>query len=112
MPMPPGYKSCRITGIVTATFDITLWIRENMHSSKKSRIHWRNSRTLTMWLLTIWFIVTFMVSAFARELQSISVLGLPLPFYMGTQGALLVYLVLVAVFAWRMGKLDDEYSAE
>lgn len=61
-------------------------------------------------LLAIWSLCTFGVSWFARELQALTVLGFPFPFFMAAQGALLIYLLLVAFYAWRMGKLDDEYG--
>jgi putative solute:sodium symporter small subunit len=73
--------------------------------------HWRSNRRLTVGLLAIWFVATFLVSGFARELQGITVLGFPLPFYMGAQGALLIYVLLVGYYAWRMGKLDAECVA-
>ena len=73
--------------------------------------HWRKNRKLTAGLLVAWFIATFLISGFARELQGITVLGFPLPFYMGAQGALLIYVLLVGYYAWRMGKLDAEYRA-
>lgn len=79
---------------------------ERLQQSKAK--HWQSTRRLSGWLLAIWFVVSFVVSGYARELQSISVLGFPLPFYMGAQGALLIYLLLVGFYAWRVGKLDDE----
>lgn len=61
-------------------------------------------------LLAIWFLATFGVSWFARELQMVTVLGFPFPFFMAAQGSLLIYLLLVGFYAWRMGKLDKEYG--
>jgi len=65
---------------------------------------------LTGALLAIWFVATFAVGWFARDLQSLTILGFPLPFYMGAQGALLIYLVVVGYYAYRMNKLDREYG--
>jgi len=62
---------------------------------------------VTGWLLVVWFAVTFGVSFFAREL-SMLVLGWPLSFWVAAQGALLVYMTLVVVFAHRMGRIDEE----
>jgi putative solute:sodium symporter small subunit len=69
-------------------------------------------RRLTGGLLGVWFVATFVVSAFARELQSVTVLGFPLPFYMGAQGALLVYVLLVGFYAWRMQRIDHAVAEE
>jgi putative solute:sodium symporter small subunit len=68
---------------------------------------WRRRTRATGWLLAVWFAVTFGVSFFARELDLI-VLGWPLSFWVAAQGALLVYMVLVVVFAHRMGRIDEE----
>ncbi len=81
-----------------------------MQVKERHRRYWRSNLRMTGVLLTIWFFATFGVSWFARELQTLTVLGFPFPFFMAAQGALLVYLVLVAFYAWRMGKLDDEYG--
>jgi putative solute:sodium symporter small subunit len=68
---------------------------------------WRRRMQVTAWLLVAWFAVTFGVSFFARELDAV-VFGWPLSFWVAAQGALLVYMVLVVVFANRMGRLDEE----
>lgn len=61
-------------------------------------------------LLSVWFLATFGVSWFARDLQALTLLGFPFPFFMAAQGALLIYLLLVGFYAWRMGKLDKKYG--
>jgi putative solute:sodium symporter small subunit len=43
---------------------------------------------------------------YARDLARLSVFGWPLSFYMAAQGASLVYLALIGVYAWRMRRLD------
>lgn len=61
----------------------------------------------TGWLLAAWFVVTFGVSFFARELNAV-MFGWPLSFWVAAQGALLVYMALVVLFAHRMGRIDEE----
>jgi putative solute:sodium symporter small subunit len=61
-------------------------------------------------LLAVWFAVTFVIGWFARDLQSITILGFPLSFFMGAQGALLIFVILVGYYAYRMDKLDREYG--
>jgi putative solute:sodium symporter small subunit len=87
-------------------------VKEGALHQSRTQQHWQRTRRLSGWLLAIWFVVTFAVSGYARELQSVSVLGFPLPFYMGAQGALLIYVLLVGFYAWRMGKLDDECAGD
>lgn len=81
-----------------------------MQASERHRRYWNSNLRMTGVLLGIWFVATFGVSWFARELQTLTVLGFPLPFFMAAQGALLLYLLLVGFYAWRMGRLDKEYG--
>lgn len=71
--------------------------------------HWRSTRRLTSLLLAIWLGVTFTVIFFARELASLTLFGWSLSFYLAAQGAILVYLAIVGVYALRMKKLDAQF---
>jgi putative solute:sodium symporter small subunit len=64
-----------------------------------------------MVLLAIWFVVTFVIGYFAREL-SFNFFGWPFSFYMGAQGSLIIYIVLIWIYAKRMRQLDEEYGVE
>lgn len=83
-----------------------------MRLTERHRQYWRKNLRLTGILLAIWFVVTFVLGWFARDLQSIIVLGFPLPFYMAAQGAIVVYVALVAYYAYCMDKLDREYGVQ
>jgi putative solute:sodium symporter small subunit len=77
--------------------------------SERHRQHWRRNLRLTSVLLAIWFVVTFVMSYFAREL-SFAFFGWPFSFWVAAQGALVVYVVLIGVYAWRMNALDHEFG--
>lgn len=64
---------------------------------------------MTTVLLTIWFVVTFVVGWFARELNGIEIIG-PLGFYMGAQGSLVVYVLIIWYYGKYMNNLDIEYG--
>ncbi len=66
---------------------------------------WRHNRRLIALLLAVWFVVTFVVAFFARELR-FSFLGTPFSFWVASQGALVVYVAIVVVYIWRVEKLD------
>ena len=70
--------------------------------------YWRRCRWLTVLLLLVWFAVSFGTSYYARELDAFSLFGFPLGFYMAAQGAPIIYLVIVGVYAWFMDRLDDD----
>jgi putative solute:sodium symporter small subunit len=85
---------------------------KNMQLKDKHKQYWQQNLRLTGVLLAIWFVVTFVVGWFARDLQSITFLGFPLSFYMSAQGALLIYVILIGYYAYRMDKLDREYGVQ
>ena len=73
--------------------------------------YWRRNLNLTGILLVIWLVVTFVLAYFARDL-SFNFFGWPFSFYMGAQGALIVYLLIIWYYASAMNKLDKEYGVE
>lgn len=78
-----------------------------MEQTHKQRAHWRLNLRLTGWLLGVWFLATFVVIWFARELNEIVIAGFPLAFYMGAQGSLIVYGLIIWYYARRMNQLDQ-----
>lgn len=81
-----------------------------MQLTEKHKEYWQKNLRLTAILLAIWFIATFVVGYFARDLQSITFLGFPISFYMGAQGSLIIYVLIIWYYAKAMGKLDREYG--
>ena len=81
-----------------------------MQLTEQHREYWRKNVRLTASLLAIWFVVTYVVGWFARDLNAITILGFPLGFYVGAQGALVVYVVLIFYYAKRMNRLDKEFG--
>jgi len=75
-----------------------------------ARIHWTQTRRLTAALLLVWFLTSFVLTYFARELR-FAVLGWPVSFYMAAQGSLLVYLLIVLVYAQRQNARDRACAA-
>ena len=83
-----------------------------MQLTEQHRIYWRKNLTITSILLVIWFIVTFVMAFFARELASINFFGWPLPFYMAAQGSLIIYVCIIGFYAYYMRKLDVEHGVD
>jgi putative solute:sodium symporter small subunit len=73
--------------------------------------HWHTNLRLTAALLAVWFFVTFVIGWFARELDFVF-FGWPFGFWVAAQGALLVYVAIVWVYARRMERLDREEGEE
>ncbi len=81
-----------------------------MQLTQKHQEYWRRNLNLTIVLLVIWFVSTFVVAFFARPLAEIVIFGWPLSFYMAAQGSLIIYLVIIFIYARSMKKLDEEYG--
>ena len=80
-----------------------------MQASERHRRYWRKNLRVTALLLLLCFAVTFGVSYFARAL-SFSFFGWPFSFWMGAQGAMLIYGLIVGFYAWYMNRLDREHD--
>jgi putative solute:sodium symporter small subunit len=83
-----------------------------MELSAKHHEYWRKNLVITAILMTIWFLATFVEGWYARELNSITFLGWPLGFYMSAQGSLIIYVVIIGIYARYMNKLDYEYGVQ
>lgn len=81
-----------------------------MQLTQKHHEYWSRNLKMTALLLGLWFIVTYVASYFARELNEIVILGFPLGFYMGAQGSLIVYVLIIWFYARYMNNLDKEYG--
>ncbi len=80
-----------------------------MEMTDRHREYWQKNLRITGILLAVWFVVTFVVSYFARDL-SFNFFGWPFSFWMGAQGALVVYVAIIWFYAHYMNKLDQEYG--
>jgi putative solute:sodium symporter small subunit len=74
--------------------------------ARAHRRYWRFNVTLIIVLMTIGFSVSFIVPLAARSLSEVRFFGFSLPFYMGAQGAILIYLALIAVYIVSMQIAD------
>ncbi len=76
------------------------------------RDYWRKNLRITALLLAIWFVATFVVIYYARELATINFFGWPLSFYMAAQGSLIIYVLIIGFYAMYMNKLDIEHGVD
>jgi len=70
--------------------------------------HWIRTRNLTIGVLVVWFIFSFVVPWFARELNAFTFIGFPLGYYMIVQGSLIVFVVLIFFQNWKQDQIDDD----
>jgi len=73
--------------------------------------HWRRTLRLTAGLLLAWFLVGFVVTWFARDLD-FPFFGWPFSFWVAAQGGIVVFVVLLVVYARRMARNDRRLASE
>ena len=80
-------------------------------TERQQQEYWRYSVRLTVVLLAIWFVVTFIISGLlAGWLNQFVILGFPLGYYMAAQGSLAIFVIEIAVYAKLMNRKDLEYG--
>jgi len=72
--------------------------------------HWKKTSRLMWTLMFWWFVFSFGVHMFAVQLNSITILGFPIGFYMAAQGSLIAFVVLCVWNAKSQNRLDEEYG--
>jgi putative solute:sodium symporter small subunit len=76
--------------------------RRDAYWAKTSRLMW----TILAW----WAFFSFIIPAFAIQLNTITIAGFPLGFYMAAQGCLIAYVVLCFWNAKAQNKIDEEFG--
>lgn len=75
------------------------------------RAHWKGNLHLIGALLLLWVAGGFVVPYLARSLN-FSFFGWPFSFWVGAQGAPLLFLLIVAFYARRMKRLDGDHGLQ
>lgn len=80
-------------------------------TTEKMTPQWKSTLWLTAGLLLLWAVVTFGLPFFVPVLR-FQWLGGPFSFWMTSQGSLLVYLGIVAIYGWAMNRWDAAAVAD
>ena len=80
--------------------------------NEKDAEHWRKTTNLMWTHLGIWFFFGYIIHMFVAPLNKIviPILGFPLGFYMAAQGSLIVFVVILFLFAKQQNKIDREFD--
>jgi len=81
-----------------------------MSDVQQREAHWKKTRTLMIIHLSIWFIFSFVVHWFAKQLNDISFMHFPLGYYMAAQGSLLAFVIQLFIFVKQQDKVDREFG--
>jgi putative solute:sodium symporter small subunit len=73
---------------------------------------WRSTQWITAALLLVWLAVSVTVPWFARDLDVWQVFGFPLGYWLASEGALLVFLLIIVVDVLAMERLEAAWHAD
>ena len=79
---------------------------------EKLKAYWAYNVRLTTIVMVIWFVVTYVAIFFTPQLNNIVILGFPFGYYMGAQGSLIIFVILIFWYAFKMNAADKEYGVE
>lgn len=82
-----------------------------MQSDSRRQEYWSKNLRITAILLFLWFVVTYVIGYFARDL-SFNFFGWPFAFWVGAQGALVLYVWIIWYYARYMNQLDKEFGVD
>ncbi|MCS6876001.1 MAG: DUF4212 domain-containing protein [Aquificaceae bacterium] len=83
-----------------------------MLSKQKLESYWLENRNLMLLVLLIWALVSYGAALISGALNKLVILGFPLGYYMGAQGALIVFLLLIIFYSKGMDNVDKKYGVE
>ena len=74
--------------------------------------HWSKTTKLKFMHLGVWFFFGYIIHMFVNQLNAIKIpiLGFPLGFYMAAQGSLIVFVVMLFMFAKQQDKIDRDHG--
>ena len=77
--------------------------------ASKEENHWSKTKSLTITVLVIWAIISFVIHWFGESLNSDSFPG---AYFMAGMGSQVAFAVLVFWFASRQTRIDKEFGLE
>ena len=82
-------------------------------TEQQKKDYWQFNLRLTILLLAIWFVVTYLISGlWAGTLNQFTFLGFPFGYYMAAQGSIIVFVIEIALYAKLMNKKDLEFGIQ
>lgn len=75
------------------------------------KAYWRSNVRIVTVLLTIWALVSYGAGILLADwLNQWSIIDMPLGFWFAQQGAIITFVLLIAVYVWYMDRLDKRYG--
>ncbi len=78
---------------------------------ERAEAYWKENVRLITMLLAIWATVSYVCAyLLAQPLQNVKIGSLPFGFWFGQQGSIIVFCILILVYAIQMDKVDKKYG--
>lgn len=85
--------------------------KEAPSKTENARLYWRENVRLLSILLAIWFAVSFGAGIlFVDLLNKVQVGGFKLGFWFAQQGSIIVFVILIFVYAARMRVIEKRFG--
>lgn len=82
-------------------------------SPEAAAAYWKGNVTIIGSLLGVWAFVTFVAGYFlAVPLNNVSFGNVPLSFWIVQQGAIMIYVIMIFVYAKLMDRLDQKFDVD
>ena len=79
----------------------------------QSKAYWKANLALLSKLLLIWLVVSLGFGiALADWLDQFQILGFKIGFWFSQQGSMLVFIVLIFFYSWRMNVIDKKFDVD
>jgi len=80
-------------------------------NKQKMKAYWKKNLMTLLFLLLIWFTVSFGLGILlVEQLNNFKIGGFKLGFWFAQQGSIYVFVILIFVYVYRMNKLDKEFD--
>lgn len=80
-------------------------------NKQKMKAYWKKNLMTLLFLLLIWFTVSFGFGILlVEQLNNFKIGGFKLGFWFAQQGSIYVFVILIFVYVYRMNKLDKEFD--
>jgi putative solute:sodium symporter small subunit len=91
----------------------TLSEQQQRAVEEKAQAYWKKNITLILSLLAVWALVSYVCGIFLAEpLRDVTIGSLPFGFWFAQQGSILTFIVLIAIYAVTMDKVDKEFFSD
>ena len=85
--------------------------RHEQQATRSAVGYWRANTRLQVVLLAIWAVFGYVISVLlADPLNELVIGGFPLGFWFAQQGTIVIFVILIFVYAVTMDRIDHEYD--